>query len=108
MFLRILKTKNKGGLSYKFTVVKAIRTGLKVRQQVILHLGVFSEKNRHNPAKQEEFALKVQVRLRDFKGFQPSDRWKYKSRIYALFPQLEDADKRIAERRRLASLQRRR
>lgn len=100
MFLRILKQKNKTTISYKMAVVGAYRKGGKVRHQILLYIGTFSEKNRLCEESHRLFNKNLDRKFAesDFKPFQKSE---FRQKIYELLPEIGETRKADREMLRL-------
>ena len=102
MFLRILKQKNRSGLAYKIAVVKSFRKSEKVRHEILLYVGTFSEKYRHDVKRHKKF---IETMTRKFAqaDFKPYEKTNFKQKVYDLFPEMYQtmlSERDIAQRRR--------
>ena len=102
MFLRILKQKNKSGLAYKMAIVKSVRESGKVRHKILLYIGTFAEKYRHDLDYQKKF-LKIMQEKFAQTDFKPYEKTSFKQKIYDLFPEMYQTmsfEREMARRKR--------
>ena len=69
-------------------VVKSVRESGKVKHKILLYIGTFAEKNRHDPKHQRKFSEIISEKFAqadDFKTFEKID---LKQKIYDLLPEM--------------------
>jgi hypothetical protein len=102
MFLRVLKQKNKTTVSYKMAVVESFRENGKVWHRILLYIGTFPEKYRHQIEYRRRFIKKLERKLAEA-DFLPYKKTEFRLKIYDILPEIKEtieADRKINNQRR--------